>query len=203
MAAVVVVAVLGVGYGVFVGLDYLYHYIATTDNKVGANKGRRVDAQLDPARGKKAVAKAGAPAENAGAPAAPAPEGETRTAAGVEQTIGFTKICVVSATRPGFGSLGGGGSGGLTITLQVTNLGAAPLTYYRKGLNLRDRAKKTYAMLEPRAENEVLQGGETKTDVLRFEPASMMHTLDLDIPASASDLKFQFYIPSTFIQTTQ
>jgi hypothetical protein len=196
MAVVVIVGLAGAVYIVGVGLHLLYDYIERTPPKpIGAP-------DRDVTKGRPKGQKPGSPGGKGAAPA-PAAEEETRTAAGDEQTIGFTKVKLVSATRPGLGALGGGG--GFTLTLQITNTGALPLTYYRKGLTLRDRSKppKTYALLNPMAENPVLQRNEPFTDVLKFEQTPMFHILDLDLPASASDQKFEFYIPTKFVETTQ
>jgi hypothetical protein len=184
-----------VGYGVIVGLNYLHNYLEEVGKKVPDNKGRNIVKGLDPGAGKRLRPKGGAPN-------APPPPEETRTAAGDDQTIGFTKVRVVRATRPGPVALDP--TRGLTITLRITNLGLAPVTYYRKSLTLRDRTKppKPYPLLNPK-ENPIVPGGKSIDDVLEFGTTNRSSILDLDLPASASDQKFEFYIPTRFIETTQ
>jgi hypothetical protein len=128
---------------------------------------------------------------------------ETRVEAGHPMRIGVTEVTIVNATRAGLGALQG--TSALTITLQITNHDAKPITYYKNQVILRDRAAppQTHRLLNPLPENPMLAGKKTSPDVLEFGPTPIFSVLELDLPASGSDEKFQFLIPTQFIKTTQ
>jgi hypothetical protein len=194
MAVVIIVAVAGVAYLSFWGL----HGVVQETERLGNRFAKEKEKAFNPG--------AGPPAKKTpkGKTATPPPSaGETRVEAGHPMRIGVTEVTIVNATRTGLGALQG--PGGLTITLQITNHDAKPITYYKKQLTLRDRTAppKTHPLLDPPAEDPKLGGKETVTDVLVFGPTPMFSLLDLDLPASGSDEKFQFFIPTRFIQTTQ
>ena len=192
MAVVILFGVAALGYGVIVGLHALYKNIDETGKRRADQKNKDLNAHLDPG--------AKMPTKGTVLPQAPAPgAGEERTEAGTRQRIGVTEVCIVGALRvaPGLA-----GPGGLAITLRITNYDAKPITYYKRQLTLRDRGvpPKDHPLLEPPAENPKLTGKQTIKDVLWFGPTSMMSILDLDLPASGSDEKFHFFIPTHFIK---
>ncbi len=194
MAAVLIAAVAGVVYFCFWGL----HDVVKETEKAGDRFAKQKEEAIHSGSGspgkKSAKGKASAPAPIVS---------QSRAEAGTPVRIGVTEVTIVRATRPGLTALPG--SGGLTITLRIQNYDAKPITYYKKQLVLRDRSDPTKAhpLLGPPAENLTLAGKQIYDDVLEFGPTSMMSTLELDLPASGSDEKFQFSIPNKFIQTSQ
>jgi hypothetical protein len=192
MAVVLIVVVMGVVYFSFWGLHSVVKETEKTGDRYAKQKEKEFHSGSGPLAKRQQKGKTSTP---------PPSEGETRTEAGKPVRIGVTEVCIVSATRPGLGALEG--PGGLTITLRITNHDAKPIRYYKMGLTLRDRAAppKNHPLLEPPAENPMLGGKETRTDVLVFGPTPMFSVLDLDLPAAGNDERFQFTIPTKFIQT--
>jgi hypothetical protein len=189
-AVVLIVGVMAVGYLVYWGLHGLYRDIEKASDRFAVHK----EKGYNPATG--SATKRTSKVKTANAPPS---RGETRIEAGNPQKIGVTEVRIVSARRGAFG-----GSGGLTITLRITNHSPTPITYYKKQLTLRDRAAapQNYPLLGPPTENPKVGGRETIEDVLEFGPTPVMLKLDLELPASGSDERFEFSIPPTFIQTT-
>jgi hypothetical protein len=193
MAVVIIVAVAGVAYLSFWGL----HGVVKETEKAGDRFAKEKEKAFNPGAGP--LAKKSSKGKTATPP--PNPE-ETRVEAGHPMRIGVTEVTIVNATRAGLGALQG--PSGLTITLQITNYDAKPITYYRREVILRDRTatRETHPLLNPLPDNPMLTGRKTETDVLEFGPTPMFSVLELDLPASGSDEKFQFFIPTQFIQTT-
>jgi hypothetical protein len=190
MAVVIAFGVAALGYGTIVGLHILYTNIHPA-RPIRLPQEGEIQRPPEPRRHEIGGRQLQIPVHS---------KGETRTEAGTPQRIGLTEVCIVRTTRAVPGAVSG--TGGLTITLRITNRGLAPVTYHRRGLTLRDRAKPptNYPLLEPPTENPTVAANATIEDVLVFGQTSMLHILDLDLPASGSDEQFHFFIPSKFIK---
>jgi hypothetical protein len=201
MAAVGVVALLGVAYIAFWGLHGFLRESESASQRRQRTQQEQV-AKLDE-RPKRAEAKPKAVAP-AAAPAA-VPE-RPRVTAGDPVRIGDMEVCVKEAFEGAFDAAQG--EVRLAINLKIKNLSQSPITYLswadpKHGLLLRDTTPtgSRHPLVGPRgADERVIAPGDTYVDLLVFLPTPRLYGLELDLPIPGTVDRFRFEIPTAFIR---